>query len=342
MARAGGCLAGILGGSILRGIVKAIGIIFKAIVNILVFTGLWIPGIYALAGVILWLTGTLDPLGSSIESMLFKAGFGVTVLIAILITFKNIFAPSKRRKQKRELKKQEKQEVKKERNKEKRSTYDYNTKEPENIGFDSPPAPFDNYPSKLSRKEKRKIKKISKEAKSEAVFSDDNLKNPIESDFEEPNINSPIYVATVQNGKVVYTPIVNMPTPQEMPFNPNMQRPPQEMPFNSNMQRPPQPIPYDNTINMPYSHIPYQPESRHLNQNTSYYQQQTNLNNYNRINPESEYTKPHSANKEEPKIYLSKVESNTLIHEYEDRFEVYKMKDGKAVKDRVEYKRNFS
>lgn len=133
-----------------------------------------------------------------------------------------------------------------------------------------------------------------------------------------------------------------MPTPQEMPFNPNMQRPPQEMPFNSNMQRPPQPIPYDNTINMPYSHIPYQPESRHLNQNTSYYQQQTNLNNYNRINPESEYTKPHSANKEEPKIYLSKVESNTLIHEYEDRFEVYKMKDGKAVKDRVEYKRNFS
>ena len=42
MARAGGCLAGILGGSILRGIVKAIGIIFKAIVNILVFTGLWI------------------------------------------------------------------------------------------------------------------------------------------------------------------------------------------------------------------------------------------------------------------------------------------------------------
>ncbi len=356
MARAGGCLAGILGGSILRGIVKAIGIIFKAIVNILVFTGLWIPGIYALAGFILQLTGTLNPSGSSMESILFKAGFGVTVLISILVTFKNIFAPSKRRKQKRELKKQEKQAVKKEREKEKRPSYDYNTKEPENIGFDSPPAPFDNYSSKLSRKEKRKIKKISKEAKSEAVFSDDNLKNPIESNFEEPNINSPIYVATVQNGKVVYTPIVNMPPPQEMPFNPNMhtppqempfnpnmQMPPQEMPFNPNMQRAPQPIPYDNTINMPYSHIPYQPETHNLNQNNSYYQQQnTNLNNYNRINPESGYTKPHSTNKEEPKIYLSKVESNTLIHEYEDRFEVYKMKDGKAVKDRVEYKRNFS
>lgn len=50
---------------------------------------------------------------------------------------------------------------------------------------------------------------------------------------------------------------------------------------------------------------------------------------------------PYVPPKEEPKIYLAKLEPNTLIHEYSDRFEVYRLVNGKAVKDRVEFKNKF-
>ncbi len=42
--------------------------------------------------------------------------------------------------------------------------------------------------------------------------------------------------------------------------------------------------------------------------------------------------------KEEPKIYMSAVEPNTLIHEYSDRFEVYVLDGGIKKLDRIEYK----
>lgn len=42
--------------------------------------------------------------------------------------------------------------------------------------------------------------------------------------------------------------------------------------------------------------------------------------------------------KEEPKIYLSAVEANTLIHEYPDRFEVYDLDGGKKTLRSIEYK----
>ncbi len=42
---------------------------------------------------------------------------------------------------------------------------------------------------------------------------------------------------------------------------------------------------------------------------------------------------------ERPTIYMSAVEENTLIHEYADRFEVYRLNGGEKVLDRVEYKR---
>ncbi len=42
---------------------------------------------------------------------------------------------------------------------------------------------------------------------------------------------------------------------------------------------------------------------------------------------------------EQPIIYMSAIEENTLIHEYENRFEVYRLNGGEKVLDRVEYKR---
>lgn len=41
---------------------------------------------------------------------------------------------------------------------------------------------------------------------------------------------------------------------------------------------------------------------------------------------------------ETPKVYYSSLESNTMIHEYSDRFEVFRIIDGRLLKDKVEYK----
>lgn len=46
----------------------------------------------------------------------------------------------------------------------------------------------------------------------------------------------------------------------------------------------------------------------------------------------------YSSPKEEPQIYLSILEANTLIHEYSDRFEVYRLINGNAVREKVEFK----
>lgn len=42
--------------------------------------------------------------------------------------------------------------------------------------------------------------------------------------------------------------------------------------------------------------------------------------------------------KPRPSIYYSTLEENTLIHEYEDRFEIYRLEGNKAKLERVEYK----
>ena len=40
------------------------------------------------------------------------------------------------------------------------------------------------------------------------------------------------------------------------------------------------------------------------------------------------YQQSAKQQREEPKIYLSAIEPNTLIHEYSDRFEVYDLNGG--------------
>ena len=48
--------------------------------------------------------------------------------------------------------------------------------------------------------------------------------------------------------------------------------------------------------------------------------------------------KESTVQKEEPKIYMSAVEPNTLIHEYSNRFEVYRLEAGEKELVSVEYK----
>jgi len=41
---------------------------------------------------------------------------------------------------------------------------------------------------------------------------------------------------------------------------------------------------------------------------------------------------------ESPRIYYSALEKDTIVHEYADRFEVFRIRDGRPVLDKVEYK----
>lgn len=43
---------------------------------------------------------------------------------------------------------------------------------------------------------------------------------------------------------------------------------------------------------------------------------------------------------EVPKVYYSKREANTVIHEYSDRFEVYRISGSREILDKVEFKNN--
>ena len=44
---------------------------------------------------------------------------------------------------------------------------------------------------------------------------------------------------------------------------------------------------------------------------------------------------------ERPNIYYSAIEEDTLIHEYSDRFEIFRLHDNRAKLDRIEYKDNY-
>ena len=45
-----------------------------------------------------------------------------------------------------------------------------------------------------------------------------------------------------------------------------------------------------------------------------------------------------TTNIEKPNVYFSKLEPELLIHEYSNRFEIFKIKNNTSVLDRIEYK----
>lgn len=59
---------------------------------------------------------------------------------------------------------------------------------------------------------------------------------------------------------------------------------------------------------------------------------------YDRRRPMMDYPQDNVLLTEKPKIYYSSLEKYTLVHEYGDRFEVYRVIDGRPVLDKVEYK----
>lgn len=347
--RARGCVAGLLGGAVLRGLLSIIKAIFKALINILVFTGLWIPLIYVLIGVVLKLTGTLDPLSKeNLDSLIYQGGFWITIGFAALITFKNLFFPSKRR----QARKQRLKEEARERRRAKRQGPAMMDAAPQptglddgirDVGFEQKPAPLENYPSKLSWREKREIRKISKQAKADARFRDESISEPIDGGQAG---------AIPQVGEAMQSqPGANQQYPSQGQFH--GQQYPSGGQFHAQQypsggldpfQGQAQPL---GTGGILQGHSnacqPMNPnESTAIQYNPMHPSNPTTMP-YNPAN--QQYVPSHASipakDEESPKIYLSKVEPDTLIHEFSDRFEVYKMVDGEAVKDRVEYKRDF-
>ncbi|MCL2630074.1 MAG: hypothetical protein FWD49_00955 [Firmicutes bacterium] len=54
--------------------------------------------------------------------------------------------------------------------------------------------------------------------------------------------------------------------------------------------------------------------------------------------PKPQGGQSYAPEREMPQIYFSAREPDTLVHEYKDRFEVYKIRNGKPYIDRVEFK----
>ena len=189
-------MTGVALGSVFRAVFYLIGVIVKVLASVLVFTGLWVPALYALLGCVLYLVYQFDPLNNQgLYEYLYLSGAVVTIIIALVIFIRNlIINPIK-----------------------KAVTGDDGTE-----------------PWKKKREKKRLEKALEREERDAKKRETARQKEEKE---EIPIFDEPIY------------------------------------------------------------------EKR-----------------------------------EEPNIYLSKVEADTLIHEYSDRFEVYKLVDGRAIKDKVEFK----
>ena len=197
MSRARGCMTGIALGSVFRAIFYLIGVVVKVLASVLVFTGLWVPAVYALLGGILYLIYHFDPLNNQgLYEYLYLTGAIITVVIALIIFIRNLIV--------KPIKKA--------------------------VTGDDGTEPW--------KKKKEKKKKEKSEERGEWV-------------------------------------------PKKRLFSRQKEEKPEEKVI---------------------------------------------------------FEEPVFEKKEEPNIYLSAVEENTLIHEYSDRFEVYKLVNGRAIRDKVEYK----
>jgi hypothetical protein len=85
-----GCVTGLALGSVLRFIVSALELILRILINLLIFFGLWLPLVYALFGLALYLALGFNPLDWNLEGQLYISGFATCVLCSLIITVRNL------------------------------------------------------------------------------------------------------------------------------------------------------------------------------------------------------------------------------------------------------------
>lgn len=90
MSKKSGCMAGSVIGSILRFFISGIQLLIKIIMQVLFYTGLWIPAIYILFGFILYWAFGFNPLDWHLEGQLYVSGLIACTLCSLVITIRNI------------------------------------------------------------------------------------------------------------------------------------------------------------------------------------------------------------------------------------------------------------
>ncbi len=90
MEKKDGCVTGLALGSVLRFIASALELILRIIINLLLFFGLWLPLVYALFGLALYLGLGFNPLDWQLEGQLYISGFVTCILCSLIITIRNL------------------------------------------------------------------------------------------------------------------------------------------------------------------------------------------------------------------------------------------------------------
>lgn len=90
MSKDSGCMSGTVIGSMVRFFLAGTQLLIKIILQLILYLGLWIPGMYVLFGVILYYTLSFNPLDLQLEGQLYFSGLAACILCSIIITVRNI------------------------------------------------------------------------------------------------------------------------------------------------------------------------------------------------------------------------------------------------------------
>lgn len=284
---------------------ESFGSFLRLLYNIFVkYTGLWLVTIYSIIGLIIWLVKRDNPFLAfdSIPHIWFNIGFFATIFISLLITIKKlVINPMK------SVSRGFKNPTWQKKKPEEEEPYE---EQPE-CYYDEPERPTP--PPQRSDLEKRKDGKrpTSKEVR-HAIKARKKLAKETKKFANEIYESQPTHEPFGQ-GYIAPSDYAN----------PYYNRHGQDSMFSRGPAQPYiEQAPASRYSNSPESPLPTHKSPMVEERVYTTYQQQV----------------PYSSPEEEPKIYMSALEPDVLVHEYSDRFEVYKMVKGKAVRDRVEFK----
>jgi hypothetical protein len=239
-----GCAFGLLIGTLLRTMTVAVEFLSRIVAKLLVLFGLWIPSIYALFGVFLYLLFDFDPFDFSLYSSLYLSGAVACVVCCVIISIRNIIVRPAR------------------------SVVD---------GYKHPL--WEKHRDEKIKNEKKDYENYLLEKKGEE------LSPPEVDDFATQKYHKK---------NIDYLP----------PSNDFDYRVEEKQPIK---------LKYDDELSLFQQNMP----------------PKDNRNSY----PTIEKIKV-----ERPSVYFSKLEPELLIHEYSDRFELFRIKNNRSILDRVEYK----
>lgn len=272
---------------IIGGLLKIIG---KFLLGLFKYLSLAI--LYAIGGVVLYAVWEFNPFSGDIFSVLYLVGFGLTVILSLLIAFRKKGGNDKSEKRSWSRTKEEDEKPKSwwERRKEKKELQAEREKEEEERR------------EKLAREEElkaqeRRLEELRAERLREEIAREERL-------IDEYRHQSAISAYNKYEEVVSPHPILEEDNNHYGVPTHHVEEPKIDKSYHDNY----------------YPHAKVGGGERGSN---GYYTENA------RVLPKA---------KEEPKIYMSAVEENLLIHEYSDRFEVYKLSGGEKTLINIEYK----